>query len=158
MDQHLKGGYNPEVNTYDIILGNEVSRYSMLVVCKIWEFNFGRLDVHANVSTIGRYNYYSSKGYLDAMIRIFVYLKHHMKVHIICDTILLEDQEKFGIDLNYSDLYPDTVENISPDIIYLKRNPVSITTFLNTYHENDLKTRRYVTGVHIFLNSTPIQR
>ena len=46
---------------------------------------------------------------IGAMLRIFGYLNHHMKCQIICDTIFMEYQEEFDIDINWSKLYPDAV-------------------------------------------------
>ena len=38
-----------------------------------------------------------------------------------------------------------------------KGNPVKIITFFDSYYFHDIETRRYVTGVMMIINKTPIQ-
>ena len=97
----LERRYHLEVEIYDIIVGGEVSRYRIIIVCANFSFTLGRFDVHFSVSNMGRYNYEPSKGHLGAMIRIFGYLTQHTKHQIICDPIFLEDKEEVGIDTNW---------------------------------------------------------
>ena len=63
-----------------------------------------------------RDNYASRKGNILALLIIFVYLKHHMKRRIICDSRLLENQGEVNIELNCSYLYPGDVEYIPTNI------------------------------------------
>ena len=67
----------------------------MIVVCFNWIFTLGRFDVHFSMFTMIRYNAATRKGHLGAMLIIFGYLNHHMKLKITCDTCFLEDHEKF---------------------------------------------------------------
>ena len=87
---------------------------------------------------MGRYNPTPSKGHICDMLIIFVYLKHHMDRRIICNTRLLDDQVYFDIELNWSNLYPDTVEDIPPNVPDPKGKSVRITTFVYADHSNDI--------------------
>ena len=58
---------------------------------------------------MGRYNSVPSKIHIGDMLRIFGYIKHHVKLRIICDIIILEDQVEVDIELNLSELHPDAV-------------------------------------------------
>ena len=127
----VEGGHHLEVDTYDVLLVNEVSMYRMLIGCVNWLVTLGRFDLHFSVSTMGRYNYAPRKGHIGAMLIIFVYLKNHEKYRIIYDTSLLEDHREVDIDLNWSELYPDDVEDIPPDMPYPKGNHVRVTTFID---------------------------
>ena len=89
------------------------------------------------------------------MIKIFGYLKHHIKCQIICDAVLLEYQGDFDLDINWSEIYPDAVEYITPGMPHPKGKPVSIIKFVDADHKHDLETRRSVTKVIIFLNKNP---
>ena len=84
--------------------------YRMIVVCANWSVNLGRLDAHFYVSTMGRYNSAPRKGHIGDMLRIVGYIKHHMVLWSICDTICLEDQGEVDIELSLSELYPDAVD------------------------------------------------
>ena len=80
------------METSNIVIGNEVSIYSRIVGCDNSKVTLGRFYVNSNVSTMGRYNYAPMKGNLGDMLRIFGYLKHNMKLHIICGTRFLDDK------------------------------------------------------------------
>ena len=110
----------------------------MLVGCTNWEVNLGIFDIHFDVSKMGRYNEAPRKVHIGAMIRVLGHLKHHMKLRIIYDTIFLENQEEFVLELNRLDICPGTVEEIPPDMPYPKVKTVSITHFLNSYHAHDI--------------------
>ena len=90
-------GYLTEVDTSDLLLWDEVSRYRMIIGCSNRAVTLGRFDVHFSVSTIGRYNYTPRKGDIGAMLRIFGYLKHNTKLRIVYDTRILEYQGEVDI-------------------------------------------------------------
>ena len=91
------------------------------------------------------------------MIIIFDYFKHHMKYWIISDTRFFEEQVEFDIDLNRFRLYPASVDDIPPDMLYPIRKPIRIITFVDVDHIYDLKTRQYVTGI-LILTLKPYQK
>ena len=80
-----------------------------------------------------------------------------MKCRIICVTKFLEDQGEVDLELNWSYIYPDYVEEITPDTPGPEGKPVSITAFVDTYYAHYLETRQYLTRVIVFLNKTPTQ-
>ena len=76
----------------------------MVVLCANWEFNIGRFDIQFYVSTIGSYNVVLSNGNLGALVRIFGYINHHIKLNIIYDIILIKDRGEFYLELNWLEL------------------------------------------------------
>ena len=70
--------YHPEVETSDLLVGDEVSRYRILVVCANWVLSLRSFDVHS-----------PRKGDIGSVLIIFGCLKHHMKRWIMCYTSLL---------------------------------------------------------------------
>ena len=85
----IEGGYHTELITFDLHIGEEVSRYSILNGCANWEFTLGRFYLHFYVYTMGTYNATTSEGHIGAMFIIFGYLKQHIKLRIFCDNIFL---------------------------------------------------------------------
>ena len=90
-------------------VGDKLSRYIILVFWANWAATHGRFGAQFPASTTGRYNAAPSKGNIGNILRIFCYLKHQMKIRIICDTRFLRDQGEGDIDLDWLDLYPDGV-------------------------------------------------
>ena len=73
-----------------------------------------------------------------------------MKLRIICDNSLLEDQGQVDIEINWLELYPYAVDKIPPDIPDKKGKTVKITTFADSDHEHDLENIWSVTGLLMF--------
>ena len=85
---------------------------------------------------------------------MFGYLKHHIKWWIVCDTIFLEDWGEVYLDLNWSDLYSDAVEEIPPGTKYTKSKLGIIDTFVISDYAQ--KSRQYVTGLIMFPKTNPV--
>ena len=117
----------------------------------------GRFDVHFAVSTLGRYSAAPRQGHVKAMLRVFGYLKYHMKRQILCNTEEPEFDKAKMVKHYWSELYPDAKEEYLPDMPTPKGKSLKITTYFDADHAHDLETRRLVTGVVILLNKTPIQ-
>ena len=153
----LEGGYHPELDTLDLLLEDQVSRYCMLIGSANWAVTLGRFDIHYAVSTMGWYSQAPREGHLKAMLRVFGYLKHHMKRQIIYNVSKPDHSNVVLPKQNWKELYPDAVEELPADMPEPKGEPVIITTNFDADHAHDLETRRSVTGVLIFLNNTPVQ-
>ena len=59
-----------------------------------------------------------------------------MKLRIICDIKLLEDQGEVFLDINFSEIYPDAVEDIPPDMPYPKG--ILFLVLIGTYFHLEL--------------------
>ena len=79
-----------------------------------------------------------------------------MQRRIICDTIFPKDQGEVYLYLNWSDIYPDSVEEIITYTPYPKSKTVRINDFVHLYHAHGIETRQLFTRVIMFLNKTPI--
>ena len=113
--------------------------------------------MHYAASTMGRYQPAPREGYLEQVLQIFGYLKHHRKRKIVFNADYPEVPVGDEVELNWSELYPDSKEELPPDIPKPKGKPVQMTTCFDANHAHDLDTRRSVTGVLLFLNKIPIQ-
>ena len=61
------------------------------------------------------------------------------------------------INHTWTEFYPDATEELPPDMPTPKGKPVLITWYVDADHAHDLVTRRSVTGVLLYMNSTPIK-
>jgi hypothetical protein len=53
--------------------------------------------------------------------------------------------------------YPDASEEITKDLPPEKEPRVRMTVYVDAHHAHDLVTRRYITGILVMLNKTPIR-
>jgi hypothetical protein len=58
---------------------------------------------------------------------------------------------------NWMEFYPDAGEEIPKDLPPEKDSRVRMTIYVDAYHENDLVTRRSITGILVMLNYKPIR-
>ena len=86
------------------------------------------------------------------------YLKAFNKGRVIYD-INHPDHAKYPIEDhdNWSEFYPDAVEELPPDMPSSKGKPVRITVYVDADHAHDQVTRRSVTGIILLLNNTPVR-
>ena len=133
----LEGGYHPEVDRTDLLVGDEISRLRLLIDCYNWTVTLGRCDVNFAVSMMGRFNAAPRKGHVDAMLRVFGYLKHHMKRQIIFDVSHFDHSEADIEDQNWGELYPGVEEELPPIMPEAKGKPVKISTFFDADHAHD---------------------
>jgi hypothetical protein len=153
----LEGGYHPEIDTSDLLVGDDISRYRMLIGSGNWAVTLGRFDIHFSISTMGRYSAAPREGHMQAMLRLFGYLKHHMTRKLVIDTTMMDHSEVNFVKHNWSELYPGAKEELPPDMPEPKGKPIQITTYFDSDHAHDIQTRRSVTGALLYLNNTPVQ-
>ena len=109
----------------------------MLLGCTNWKIILGWFDVYFSMSTMGMYNSETRRGYFGVMLIIFSYLKQNIRLHIIYNTSFIEDQGGVGININWSYLYLDDVEDHPHDRPYTKFKPVMINAhvYLDCVHD-----------------------
>ena len=98
------------------------------------------------------------EGHLEAMKRIFGYLKHHPKLRIDYDTSLPSHSDYQSTQYDWFEHYGECQEEMPHDMPEPKGNPVRITAYFDADHAGCLATRRSTTGIIVFLNNTPILR
>ena len=89
--------YRPEIDITPILSPESTTRYQNLIGVLRWATELGRIDMLHEVSKLSSYNAQPRKGHLEAIYRIFAYLKKHENSRIIFD----RDQVKV----------PDTIFN-----------------------------------------------
>ena len=129
----------------------------MLIGAGIWAVTLGRFDVHYAISTMARFNILPREGHLKELLRVFGYLKHFAKRRIIIDTETADHSNLKFTEHNWSELYPDSKEELPPDMPEPKGNSVKIIIYFDADHAHDLETRRSVTGIFVLFNNTPIR-
>ena len=154
----LLEGYHPELDASSCLGDDMAKKYRMLVGCLNWVVTLGRFDVHYAASTMARYSAMPREGHLKQMLRVFGYLKHHQKGKVIVDTAKPTFTNERKIEtLDWMQFYPQSTEEIPPDMPKPRGKPVVVTGYFDADHAHCQETRRSVTGIILFLNSTPVK-
>ena len=61
--------------THQLLVGDEVSKYRMLIGSMNWAVTLGRFDVYYAAATMARYSIAPREGHLKTVLRVFGYLK-----------------------------------------------------------------------------------
>ena len=155
--------YRPEVDISEA-LGEELqSRYLQLIGILRWAIELGRIDIITEVSVLSQHQCNPREGQLNALYRIFWYLKCEMARNK-CPNVgrLVYDSSKTDIDerlfpqpeLNqWDDFYPDAEELLPPKMPKPRGRSVKIRTYVDADHAGNLATRRSHSGIFIYLNN-----
>ena len=151
--------YHPELDETDFIETVEISKYRMLTGSAQWAITLGRVDIIYATSMLSRYNNAPREGHVLAMKKLFGYLKGHQKGKLIFDTSKLDTSNAKLFDCSeWKQIYGDNlVEDLPADMPKPKMKPVDITIYFDASFGSDMLTRRSVTGIVVFLNSTPVK-
>jgi len=154
----LEAGYHPELDDSELLDDDDTTRYRMLTGSLNWAVTIGRVDVMFAATTMARYNHAPRSGHMKVMLRVFGYLKYHIKGTIRIDTSYPPVPDEATASTEYwKKLYPEAAEKI-PDVYpEALGKPVQLWLEFDSDHANDLETRRSVTGVLLFINNTLIK-
>ena len=75
----LDPNYHVEINDLDFLVGEDISKYRMMVGSLNWLVTLGRFDIHYTVITLARHMMIPRQGHMYAMKRVFGYLKSNYK-------------------------------------------------------------------------------
>jgi hypothetical protein len=152
----LEDNFHPEIDESPLLSEDMVRKYQMLIGCANWIVILGRFDVMFATVTMARFSQIPREGHLKAMLRVFGYLKGYAKARIKVDTSVPRIQGEV-IKHTWTEFYPDATEELPPNMPTPKGKPVLLTGYVDADHAHDLVTRRSVTGVLLYMNSTPIK-
>ena len=151
---------HPELDQSPLLTPADHSKYRTLIGCANWIVTLGRYDIAYATNLFSRFSQEPRVGHLDALKRVFGYLKKYSKGSIIIDP-KYPDHDQFDIQKydQWKEFYPDATEDIPhKDMIPTPLgNKLRITVYKDADHAHDLVTRRSVTGVLLFLNNTPVK-
>jgi hypothetical protein len=126
-----------------------------------WVVILGRFDVIYATNTLARFSMAPRLGHLKATKRVLRYLKKHPNYRILLNPNKIdmsEAVEKYPEFDNWKEFYPEARELIPDGIPEPNKNQkVQVTIMVDADHAHCEVTRRSVTGILVFINSTPVR-
>ena len=154
----MNNNYHPELDDSPFLDPLRASQYRSLIGSANWCITLGRFDIHFATSTFSRYNLAPREGHLDAMKRVFGYLKQYQKGRIIIDPSYRDTSEFPTTDYdNWKEFYSDAQEEMPHRMPDPYGRKARITCYVDADHAHDQLTRRSVTGILLFINNTPMR-
>ena len=153
MDPH----YHPEIDDSDFLIGEDISKYRMMVGSLNWLITLGRYDIHYTVTTLARHMMMPRQGHMHAMRRVFGYLLQNLYFSINYDVQEPNFEAHSVTKYDWFPLYGNVKEEQPHGMPEPKGKPVVTSGFFDSSHASCLVTRRSTSSVLLFLNGTPIR-
>jgi hypothetical protein len=116
----------------------------------------GRVDIISETSMLASQTAMPREGHLDAMFRMFAYLKTKHNSKMVFDpTYPHVDMSDFKI-CDWKNFYGDVEEAIPTDAPESRGKEVDLRLYVDSDHAGEKLTRRSRTGYFIFLNMAPV--
>ena len=154
----MSADYHPELDDSPLCSPREMSLYRTFIGSANWVITLGRFDICYALSALARYMMAPRKGHLEAMIHLFGYLEQSKQGKIVVDIgePPVRNSATYMGDVEWSEFYEDTEEEIPHDLPTLYGNKATLTTYVDADHAQDMLTHRSITGVIMLLNNTPV--
>ena len=152
--------YHPEIDESPLLAGDKIGMYRMLIGSLQWAVTLCRFDVAHATNMLARYTTMPREGHMKAAHRAIGYLKHFIKGRIRFDIRTLTFADTFDVpseSIDWCQQYPNMTEELPGEIPLAVFNPIQLTSFVDADHAACKVTRRSVTGILHFLESTPWQ-
>ena len=150
--------YRPELDNTDLLGADDIAKFRMLIGSGQWVISLGRFDVQYPVTMLARFSMAPREGHLKAMMRVFGYLKAYMKGRLIFNTSPLDiGGAEFVEPALWTEMYPNAGEDLPYDMPEPKMKGVDISAYFDASLGCDMLTGRSMTGILLFMNSTPMK-
>ena len=149
--------YHPEADTSPLLNGRQATVYRGLIGAANWVVTLGRFDVAYTVNTLARYSMAPRHDHFAAALHLFGYLKHARNGRLLIDPDPMPLDGNPATTYDWTEFYPDAVEELPPDAPPPKGHPVTTTCYVDADHAHDTVTRRSVSGILLFLNGMPVK-
>jgi hypothetical protein len=122
-----------------------------------WVIILGGFDIQYATQALSRFSMAPREGHMDAMKRVFGYLKIP-KGWLVIDPGY-RDNSKYQVAEyeNWKEFYPDAEEQLPDHMPTPYGRKVRIMVYVDADHAHDVVTHRSVTAILLFINNTPVR-
>jgi hypothetical protein len=151
----METNYRPELDVTPVLNPIEANYYQSQIGVLRWCVELGRIDITTEVSMLLSHNALPRVGHLDAVFRIFSYLKTKTNARLVLDPTYADiDYESFPKE-NWCEFYGNAKEHLPPNAPAPRGKPVEVRCYVDADHAGDQLMRRSRSGIVILLNSAP---
>ncbi len=91
---------------------NQANYYLSLIDILRWAVELGRIDIYVDVPLLSSYMCRLRIGYLEQVLHIFTYLKHHENSNVVFDPNCVEWESESFVKHDWTEFYKDAREQI----------------------------------------------
>ena len=150
-------GYRPELDFTDELNPDLANYYQSQIGVLRWMVELGRVDIITEVSELASQLALPREGHLEAVFRIYSYLKYKRNSLMMFDPKYPEiDHDNFPR-RDWNNFYGDMKELLPPAMPKPLGKEVILRMYVDADYAGEGATRRSRTGFIVFMNSAPIQ-
>jgi hypothetical protein len=149
----------PELDDSDLLPFSVIRQYQVLIGMAQWACTIGQLDISFAVSSLSRFSAAPRTHHLELALHLFGYLKKNPNRRIVLDSRPLLIDESLRTDSFHPDFledYPDAAEDMDDSFPTPFGDELTTSVFFDADHAHDHATRRSITGIIVFVGSTPV--
>jgi hypothetical protein len=154
-------GLHPESDSSQFLSTEMATQYRAVIGSLNWVVILGRFDVMYATNTLARFSMAPRLGHLEATKRILGYLKKYQDHRILLNPQPIDLRsavEKYIEYDGWREFYPEACEEVPDGMLEpVPNRKVQITVMVDADHAHCEVTRRSVTGILVFINSTPVR-
>ncbi len=150
---------HPELDDSAFLPELGIRRYQTLIGMAQWACTIGRLDIAFAVSSLSRFSAAPRVHHLELVFHLFGYLKKNPNRRIVMDSRPLVVDAELQTDSFHPDFledYPDATEDIDEALPTPYGCELETSVFFDADHAHDHVTRRSISGIIVFVGSTPV--
>jgi hypothetical protein len=152
---------HPELDESERLSSEHATLYRAIIGSLNWTVILGRFDIMYATNTLARFSIAPRHEQLQMAKRILGYLKKYPEYRILLNPNYIDLKRAVEVYTEYDgwrEFYPEAQEAIPdglPEITHEKK--AQITIMVDANHAHCQVTRRSVTGILVFINSTPVR-
>ena len=156
----VSADFHPELDKSPLLELKEHRRFQALIGMLQWLHTIGRPELGPLLATLNRFGTAPRREHLNLAIRSFGYLKFSKDRKIAIDSRPLQferscpDYEMLRPD--FLEDYPHAIEEVDPNLPEPYGDPLEVVILVDADHGHDLLTRRSLTGLLAYIDSTPV--
>jgi hypothetical protein len=152
----VSADYRPELDATPELDARRANYYQGLIGVLRWIIEIGRIDIMVPVCLLSRHLAAPREGHLEQVFHTFAYLKNYNRSAIVFDDTTPTFDEARFTKADWSEFYPDAVDELPPNMPDARGNGVTTTCYVDADHAGCRVTRRSHTGILIFMQRAPI--
>jgi hypothetical protein len=154
----MKTDNHPETETTPLLDNIQHREYQSLIGMLQWAVTFCRIDICYATSSMSRFSAAPREGHLSRVLRIWGYLKKYPNCALNIDhkPILNTDEIQQKAIIDFANQYSYAKEEINICFPKPLGDEMKVNIYFDSDHAHDKITGRSISGVVVYIGSTPI--
>jgi hypothetical protein len=141
-----------------LLSDEDTSLFASYIGILQWAVELARIDLTQSVALMSRFRSFPREGHMEAVLRIFGYIKMHWHSWLVFDQQYRDWSAVDWVEgADWKEFYPGVCEALPPGAPEPLGGEGQLSVFVDATHETCLATQRSTTGIMMILNGGSIK-